>query len=91
MIDIRILRENPELVKKNAARRGCDVDIDKLSELDKQYLALVREVEELRAERNRLSKECKDNPEAREKVKELKPPWATRRNSRTKSRRRSMK
>ena len=72
MIDIRILRENPELVKKNAARRGCDVDIDKLSELDKQYLALVREVEELRAERNRLSKECKDNPEAREKVKELK-------------------
>ena len=72
MIDIKILRENPELVKKNAARRGCDVDIDKLSELDKQYLALVKEVEELRAERNRLSKECKDNPEAREKVKELK-------------------
>ena len=72
MIDIRILRENPELVKKNAIHRGCDVDIDQLSALDKEYLALVKEVEDMRAERNRLSKECKDNPEAREQVKQLK-------------------
>ena len=38
MIDIRILRENPELVKENAARRGCDVNIDELRALDQQYL-----------------------------------------------------
>ena len=30
MIDIKILRENPELVKQNALRRGCDVDNDAL-------------------------------------------------------------
>ena len=59
MIDIRILRENPELVKENAARRGCDVNIDELRALDQQYLATMKEVENLRAERNRLSKECR--------------------------------
>ncbi|MGI6356008.1 MAG: serine--tRNA ligase [Lentisphaerae bacterium] len=72
MIDIRILRENPELVKENAARRGCDVNIDELRALDQQYLATMKEVENLRAERNRLSKECKTNPAARETVRELK-------------------
>ena len=72
MIDIKILRDNPELVKANAIRRGCDVDIDQLVAEDQQYLELNREVEELRAERNRLSKECKNKPEARETVKLLK-------------------
>lgn len=72
MIDIKILRENPELVKQNALRRGCDVDIDALYREDREYLGLVHEVENMRAERNRLSKECKSNPEAREQVKALK-------------------
>ena len=72
MIDIKILRENPELVKQNAIRRGCDVDIDALYALDKEYLSLMQEVEDLRAQRNALSKDCRTNPEAREKVKELK-------------------
>ena len=36
MFDIKVLRENPEYVKKNAQRRGCDVDVDRLVELDKE-------------------------------------------------------
>ena len=72
MIDIKILRENHELVKTNAARRGCQVNVDDLCALDQQYLATVKEVENLRAERNRLSKECQTNPAARETVKQLK-------------------
>ena len=55
MIDIKILRENPELIKENCAKRKYDVDIDALHDLDQQYLKLVRETEDLRAERNRLS------------------------------------
>lgn len=72
MIDIRILRDNPEQVKANCRRRGCDVDIDDLHEKDRQYLALVREAEEKRALRNSLSKQCKDDPAAREQVRDLK-------------------
>jgi seryl-tRNA synthetase len=72
MIDVRILRENPELVKANCKRRGCNVDVDALLQRDAAYLQLVREVEDMRAERNRLSKLCKDNVEAREQVRDLK-------------------
>lgn len=72
MIDIRTLRNDPEMVKANCARRGCKVDIGDLHAKDQAYLALVREVESMRAERNSLSKECRDNPAARDRVKELK-------------------
>jgi seryl-tRNA synthetase len=78
MIDIRILRADPEMVKANCARRGCTVDIDTLSAQDQEYLALVKEVESMRAERNALSKQCRDNPDAREQVKELKVVMAER-------------
>ena len=72
MIDIKLIRENPELVKKNCCRRGCTVDIDELIRLDSEYRAAVQKVEYLRSERNRLSKECRDNPDAREQVKNMK-------------------
>jgi seryl-tRNA synthetase len=72
MIDIKILRENPELVRSNAARRGCKVDVDLLCDIEKKLRNVIFRAEALRAERNRLSKECKDNPDARERVKALK-------------------
>lgn len=72
MIDIRILREEPEKVKKNCHIRGCKINIDQLHQEDQDYLKLNREVEELRAERNRLSKLCKEDPSARETVRSMK-------------------
>lgn len=72
MIDIKLLRENPDLVKANILRRGCDIDIDAIIALDREWLALNQQVEEMRAKRNQLSAECKTNPEAREIVKQLK-------------------
>ena len=70
MFDIKLLRENLDMIKANAKRRGCDVDVDALAAMDKEYLALIKEVEDLRAKRNALSKECQKNPEAREQVTE---------------------
>jgi len=72
MLDIKYIRENPELVKANTVRRGCDVDVDALLKIDAEHRELINRVETLRADRNRLSKECRDNPEAREQVKALK-------------------
>ncbi|MFW5996798.1 MAG: serine--tRNA ligase [Lentisphaeria bacterium] len=72
MIDIRILRENPDRVKENCRIRGCEIDIDQLYREDKDYLELNQEIEELRAERNRLSKKCKEDPSARETVRSIK-------------------
>ncbi len=72
MIDIRKIRENPELYRKNCERRGADVDIGGILEKDAELRELIQCSEKLRADRNRLSKECRDNPEAREKVKLIK-------------------
>lgn len=76
MIDIRLLREQPDRVKANGLRRGCKVDIDALLALEAEHRALIGEVEELRALRNRLSKEAAASPEAREQVRGMKDTMA---------------
>ncbi|WP_294502866.1 serine--tRNA ligase [uncultured Victivallis sp.] len=77
MIDMKFIRENAEKVKANCARRGFPVDIDGLLKLDADSRQLSQESESLRAERNRLSKECAKDPSARDKVKQLKEVLAT--------------
>ena len=72
MIDIRLIRENSEAVRANCVRRGFPIDIDGLLKLDADARQLGQEAEALRAERNRLSKECAKDPSARDKVKQLK-------------------
>ncbi len=72
MIDIKILRDDPERIKINCQKRGVEVDIDAIQALDQQYLKLISETENLRAERNRLSKQCAADPAAREQVKSMK-------------------
>lgn len=73
MIDIKLIRENPEAMKANCIRRGCpDVDVDAILALDKQLRETIQRAETLRAERNRLSKECQTNPVARDQVKAMK-------------------
>ena len=72
MIDLKLIRENPEMVRANCVRRGFPIDIDGLVKLDGDARALTQEIETLRAERNRLSKLCGSDPDARENVKRLK-------------------
>lgn len=68
MIDIKLLRENPQKVKKEVLEKNFDPSlIDKALELDKKYRDLLQEVEKLRAERNKLAKE--KNVEEGKKVK----------------------
>ncbi len=59
MIDIKFLRENPEIVKQNIKNKFQDAKlplVDEVIELDKQNRAAITEADKLRAERNRLSK-----------------------------------
>ncbi len=57
MLDIKFIRENPEIVKKAIVDKQLSgtVDIDKLLEVDKTYRELLTRVEEHRALRNQLS------------------------------------
>ena len=56
MISIDFIRNNTELVKEKLAKKGDKSSINKLLKLDKEYRSLVTNVNELRFERNTVSK-----------------------------------
>lgn len=56
MIDLKILRAEPERIRSSIHRRGVDVDLDRIIELDESHRKVLGEVENLRAEQNRISK-----------------------------------
>jgi len=60
MIDIKLIRENPELVKENIRKKFQDkklVLVDEVIDLDKKNRAAIQKVEALRAQRTSLSKQ----------------------------------
>ena len=59
MIDIKFLRENPELVKENIRRKFQDAKlplVDEVIELDEQLRQNKKRADDLRANRNKVSK-----------------------------------
>ena len=59
MLDIRFLRENPELVKENIKKKFQDSKlplVDEVIALDEQMRANKKEADDLRANRNKVSK-----------------------------------
>ena len=60
MLDIKFVRENPELVKENIKKKFQDHKlelVDRVIELDKKNRDIKQEVEALRANRNKVSKQ----------------------------------
>ena len=60
MLDIRFLRENPDLVKENIKKKFQDAKlplVDEVIALDAEYRAAISEADSLRANRNKLSKQ----------------------------------
>ena len=59
MLDIKFIRENPEIVKENIRKKFQEAKlplVDEVIALDAQRRAAISEVEQLKADRNRLSK-----------------------------------
>ena len=57
MLDIKLIRENPEKVRTALAKRNYIVDFSEFLELDKERRELIQRVESLKAKRNRTSAE----------------------------------
>lgn len=60
MLDIKFVRENPDVVRTNIKNKFQDEKlplVDEVLELDKRNRAIKQEVEELRAKRNKASKQ----------------------------------
>jgi seryl-tRNA synthetase len=74
MLDIKIIRNNPDLVKDNIKKRNLSIDLDKFLEIDAEKLDLLVKVDELRATKNKVSKEIPtlSNDEKPAKITEMK-------------------
>lgn len=75
MLDINLIRENPEIVRQNLRVRQMETGpVDAVLALDEQRRALILEVEALKSERNAVSKEIgrmKDAGERQAKIEAM--------------------
>ncbi len=64
MLDIKFIRENPDLIKEAVRKKNVSLDVDALLALDDQRKAAMMEFENVRAEQNRLSDEIPKQSDA---------------------------
>ncbi len=75
MLDINLIRENPDLVRKALSDRQMDATpVEEILRLDEQRRAIIQDAERLKAERNTVSKEIgkmKDPAERQAKIEAM--------------------
>ena len=72
MLDLNLIRENPNLVRTSLKNRQMDVSsVDDILRLDEKRRSLLTQVESLKAERNAVSKEIGRMKEAAEREKKI--------------------
>lgn len=58
MLDIKLIREHPEIIKESQKKRNLPIEnIGKILDLDKEWRELKEEVDNLRNKRNKISEE----------------------------------
>jgi len=57
MLDIKFIRQNPDVVKESCQKKGVEIDVGKVLKLDRERIKKLKELEELRAEKNKASLE----------------------------------
>ncbi|MGW2677685.1 serine--tRNA ligase [Streptomyces sp. NPDC001436] len=75
MIDLKFILQNPDEVAENCARRGYDVDIERITALDRERREILARLEDTRHQVAVLGREWKnttDQDEHRRKANELK-------------------
>jgi len=69
MLDIKVIRENPQKVKEGVKKKGVDAKIvDDLLFVDQERRKKIKEIENLRAKRNKISKQI--GTETNEEIKQ---------------------
>ncbi|MFA7106893.1 MAG: serine--tRNA ligase [Candidatus Izemoplasmatales bacterium] len=71
MLDVEMIMSNPELVKKILGKRGFEVDFSGFIELRERRAFLIKQIEEVRALRNKLSKSIGEYKREKKDTKEL--------------------
>lgn len=71
MLDLKFVRENPELVREGLEKRGTAINLDQFLELEKRRREILAEVEELKRQRNQASEEVARRKKTGEDAGEL--------------------
>lgn len=78
MLDIKLIRENPDQINKLLQRRSSELNIDEILKIDEERRQLQKKADDLRRERNEISnkigqlkKEGQDTTEIQAKTREL--------------------
>jgi seryl-tRNA synthetase len=56
MLDRKLIRENPDLVRAGAKRKGIEAPVDEFLRIDSEWRATIQELETKQAESNKISK-----------------------------------
>ena len=68
MLDIQFIRDNPELVQEKSKQKGYDTDITQLLGFDDKRRELLKQVEDLRRQRNEVSDSSKGQKPSEEQI-----------------------
>jgi len=69
MLDIKFIRQNPDIIKEGGRKKQVKVDIDRLLEVDKKRREVLQALEDMRAQKNKSSKEISGTKVEKEKQK----------------------
>ena len=69
MLDIKFIRQNPDIIKEGCRKKQVKVDIDRLFEVDKKRREVLQALEDMRAQKNKSSKEISGTKVEKEKQK----------------------
>ncbi len=71
MLDLKLITENPDLVKERLAKKGCIVDFNEVIAWNNEKKKLIKENEQLQAKRNSVSAEIPKLKKAGQPVDEI--------------------
>lgn len=71
MLDIKFVRDNPELVLENLRKRHNPMNLDRFMELEKQRREIIAQTEALKSEKNTVSKQISQMKKNKENADEV--------------------
>ena len=69
MLDIKFIRQNPQIVKQGCQKKQVKVDIDRVLEVDKKRRETMAALENMLAQKNKASKTIATAKDEKEKEK----------------------
>lgn len=68
MLDMKLIRGNPELVRRGAEKKGRKIQLNKILQLDEERRRLIKEMDRLRAVQNEANREIRACPERKDEL-----------------------